>query len=231
MLEKMNELKLIENHMKLARIIAKKYFKTHSRVVEYEDVEQESYYRLIKASEGYNDTLGIPFTVYVSTIIRRGLNRFYAQFQSVVSCGSDSKSEGLLRKIVYDSNGTMPEAYQIIAKYQTTKYNAKNLILKYRSQNLLRLDKQLLDSDSCVMDILDFQKFKNPSEMYERKDLEEYLYELLKEMPMSWKSIIDKRYFKEMSLIIIGNENGVSPQAIKQNINRIIKFLNKRMEE
>lgn len=217
-----------DNYLNLATSEANKFYKKQIRVLDYDDIYQEACLALIKATYGYEPSKGISFITYATKVIQRHLKRIQSQWNSVVSCGSESKTDGLLRKVMFDSKGAMPSAEDIISKYKVTIYNANSVLLKYRSQFSLRLDMRLENSSMSVIDILDLGQYQRPDLMYERKDLEEYLMLMLKLLPLQWKILIDRRYFKNMSLREISEIQGISPQAIKDKLIRIINVL--RME-
>ena len=225
----MNE--LAEKYISLAKHEAGKFCKHQNRVLDFDDIHQEACYALIKATDSYKDGSGASFITYATIVIQRHLKRVQSQWNSVVSCGSESKTDGLLRKVIFDANGKIPSAAEIISKYKVTIYNAKSVLLKYRSQIPLRLDQKLYDSSMSIIDILDLGQYKRPDLMYEQKDLEEYLLLMLKLLPLQWKILIDRRYFKDMSLQKIADIEGVTPQAIKDRLTRVINALKEEFDD
>jgi len=225
----MNE--LAEKHIGLAQKEASKHCKHINKVLDFEDILQEAYYALIKATYSYNDHSGASFITYATIVIQRHLKRIQSQWNSVVSCGSESKTDGLLRKVVFDAKGKIPSATEIINKYKVTIYSAKSVLLKYRSQVPLRLDQKLYDSSMSVIDILDLGQYKRPDLMYERKDLVEYLLLMLRLLPLQWKILIDRRYFKDMSRQKIADIEGVSERAISYRLTRVINELKKEFDD
>jgi len=225
----MNE--LAEKYIGLAKKEAGKFIKHQNRALEFEDILQEAYYALVKATSSYKDDTDASFITYATIVIQRHLKRVQSQWNSVVSCGSESKTDGLLRKVIFDAKGKIPSAAEIISKYKVTIYSAKSVLLKYRSQVPLRLDQKLYDSSMSVIDILDLGQYKRPDLMYEQKDLEEYLLLMIKLLPLQWKILIDRRYFKGMSLQKIADFEGVTPQAIKDRLTRIINALKEEFDD
>lgn len=220
----------VEEHIGLARSIASQYYRNHSNhLLEYEDVEQEAYYRLIKACEGYDSSNGATFSSYATKVITQGLNRLYVNNESSVSYGSNARFDRLFKKVTFDCDKWTVNS--IMEKYKTNRYNAMSVIQKYRSKNTLRLDKCLENSTDTYIDMLDLGGYKRPDLMYERKDLLEYLYHNLRLMPIDWKYMIDRRYFKNMTLQKIADIEGVSPQAVKGKLERVINTLKMKMEE
>lgn len=225
----MNE--LVETHMKLAEMEAHKFHRRNPPVLEYDDILQEAYYGLIRASYGYDSSKGVLFASYASVAIQNRLKRVHTKAKSTVTCGCDSKIDGLLRKVIFESKGRFPSAEDIISRYKVPLCSAKTIILKYRCQSLLRLDKKLEDSTSSVIDIMDLGHYKRPDLMCERKDLEGYLLTLVKLLPHDWKNLIDRRYFKGMKLREMAELEGISPPAIEHKLEHAINALRTEMGE
>ena len=222
-------IELVEKYMSLAKYEADKFFRRNTMLLEYEDLLQEAYYGLIKASEGYEEGKGAIFATYATRCIQHRLKRVHGKSRAVG--GGDTKLDGLLRKVLFDSKGKIPTAEEIVSKYKVNICSAKSIIMKYRSHSPVELDKQFDDSNECLIDILDLGNYKRPDSMYERKDLEETLLVMIKLLPLEWKELIDRRYFKEMKLNEMAKLNKSTVPAVYKRLNNVINTLRGELDD
>ncbi len=221
----MNSYYLVEKNIDLAKFLAFKMHKKLSWKLDIRDIIQEAYIALLRASEGFDSSHGVLFKTYASKVINWHLKRIYHNSQSTVSCGAESKIDNLMRLVLFESKGKELSQNMISKKYQISKYNATSILLKNKANNLIRLDRKLYNSDLSLIDVLDLGNYNQPDLLYEQKDLIEVLYESLMLIKKKDRTIINYRYFDNMSLREIGIIYFVTPQAIKYKIDCVIKRL------
>lgn len=212
--------KLVENHVYIAEILAKKFA---GRGVEYDDLLQVAYEALISGVEKFNPDLGVQFTTYVIPTITGMIKNYFRDY---------SRSVRLPRRIYtlavkvraevneyFKEHGEKPTVKQLSQKLGASE----ELIieaLEYRAPVSLDTTVKSEDGEGRLYDVI--PDLNNSFERFE--DSESLKTEIHKLDPTEQK-VVKLRFVEGKSQSEVGKILGVSQMFVSRAERKIVEKL------
>lgn len=211
--------KMIENNLGLVHSCAQKF---KNRGVEYEDLFQAGCVGLVKAVDGFDETLGFVFSTYAVPAILGEIKRIFRDGGAVkVSRSIKERSRQIWqqKEQFSDEKGREPTVTELAEYTGLSVYETSQLLLA--NQPVISLTVSEDESD---------KQFDIPVEGEEEKiDEKMCLNECLKELSENDRKIIDLRYYKSKTQTVVAKELGMSQVQVSRREKKILKEIREKM--
>lgn len=211
--------KMIENNLGLVHSCAQKF---KNRGVEYEDLFQAGCVGLVKAVDGFDETLGFVFSTYAVPAILGEIKRIFRDGGAVkVSRSIKERSRQIWqqKEQFSDEKGREPTVTELAEYTGLSVYETSQLLLA--TQPVISLTVSEDESD---------KQFDIPVEGEEEKiDEKMCLNECLKELSENDRKIIDLRYYKSKTQTVVAKELGMSQVQVSRREKKILKEIREKM--
>ena len=172
----------VVEHLKLAQIIAAKYFNIQG--ASQEEVLSEARMALVKASMAYQEDKG-PFAPFAGTVIRNALNSFFnkqLRNAKMVSKSLDETINGATQFGTYIGNlgQNMADTKRDVFREVGERERSKELLRALKTLN--NKEKEIIDSISRGMSLSEVAKQRNVSKQAIFKIVKKTYQELKKEI-------------------------------------------------
>lgn len=223
--------KLIEEHMYLADILAKKYT---GRGIDYEDILQVASVGLILAVDRFDPSKGYVFSSYATPTIIGEIKRHFRDKGWTIKVPRRiqelSKKISVAKNVLSGELGRIPTA-EDIADYLDVSYDqvieAMEASKVYQPGSI----DSTIDStdDGSDLQISDIIGDEDPT--YERVENLDYLMRELKKLPKIERTILIERYINRKTQIKIAEELGISQMTVSRIEKKVIRALRQEAEK
>ena len=212
--------KLVENHVYIAEILAKKFA---GRGVEYDDLLQVAYEALISGVEKFNPDLGVQFTTYVIPTITGMIKNYFRDY---------SRSVRLPRRIYtlavkvraevneyFKEHGEKPTVKQLSQKLGASE----ELIieaLEYRAPVSLDTTVKSEDGEGRIYDVI-----PDLNNSFERFEDSESLKTEIRKLDPTEQKVVKLRFVEGKSQSEVGKILGVSQMFVSRAERKIVEKL------
>ena len=212
--------KLVENHVYIAEILAKKFA---GRGVEYDDLLQVAYEALISGVEKFNPDLGVQFTTYVIPTITGMIKNYFRDY---------SRSVRLPRRIYtlavkvraevneyFKEHGEKPTVKQLSQKLGASE----ELIieaLEYRAPVSLDTTVKSEDGEGRLYDVI-----PDLNNSFERFEDSESLKTEIRKLDPTEQNVVKLRFSEGKSQSEVGKILGVSQMFVSRAERKIVEKL------
>ena len=211
--------KMIENNLGLVHSCAQKF---KNRGVEYDDLFQAGCVGLVKAVDGFDETLGFVFYTYAVPAILGEIKRIFRDGGAVKVSRSIKERSRLIwqQKEQYsEENGREPTVSELAEYVGLSVCETSQLLLA--TQPVISLTVSEDESD---------KQFDIPIEgEEERIDEKMCLDECLRDLSENDRKIIDLRYYKSKTQTVVAKELGMSQVQVSRREKKILKEIREKM--
>lgn len=211
--------KMIENNLGLVHSCAQKF---KNRGVEYDDLFQAGCVGLVKAVDGFDETLGFVFSTYAVPAILGEIKRIFRDGGAVKVSRSIKERSRLIwqQKEQYsEENGREPTVSELAEYVGLSVCETSQLLLA--TQPVISLTVSEDESD---------KQFDIPIEgEEERIDEKMCLDECLRDLSENDRKIIDLRYYKSKTQTAVAKELGMSQVQVSRREKKILKEIREKM--
>lgn len=216
---------LIEEHMYLAEILAKKYT---GRGIDYEDIFQVASVGLILAVDRFDPSKGYVFSSYATPTIIGEIKRHFRDKGWTIKVPRRiqelSKKISVAKNVLAGELGRIPTA-EDIADYLEVSYD--QVIEAMEASKVYQpgsIDSTIDSSDDGNdLQISDIIGDDDPT--YERVENLDYLVRELKKLPKIERTILIERYINRKTQIAIAEELGISQMTVSRIEKKVIRSL------
>ena len=216
---------LIEEHMYLAEILAKKYT---GRGIDYEDIFQVASVGLILAVDRFDPSKGYVFSSYATPTIIGEIKRHFRDKGWTIKVPRRiqelSKKISVAKNVLSGELGRIPTA-EDIADYLDVSYD--QVIEAMEASKVYQpgsIDSTIDSSDDGNdLQISDIIGDDDPT--YERVENLDYLVRELKKLPKIERTILIERYINRKTQIAIAEELGISQMTVSRIEKKVIRSL------
>lgn len=223
--------KLVESHMYIAEILAKKYV---NKGIDYDDLYQVASLGLIYAIDRFDISKGFEFSSYATPTIVGEIKRYFRDKSWVIKV--PRRIQELSKKVNTARVELSQELQRIpsiddIADYLDISSEEVIEVLEasqvYTPQSLDKtLDSTNEDKDVSFGDLLGFED-KN----YESIETIDFIKNTMDKLKDIEKKILIYRYFDKMTQIAIAEELGVSQMTVSRIEKKILKKFRQEIEQ
>lgn len=222
---------LIEEHMYLAEILAKKYT---GRGIDYEDIFQVASVGLILAVDRFDPSKGYVFSSYATPTIIGEIKRHFRDKGWTIKVPRRiqelSKKISVAKNVLAGELGRIPTA-EDIADYLDVSYD--QVIEAMEASKVYQpgsIDSTIDSSDDGNdLQISDIIGDDDPT--YERVENLDYLVRELKKLPKIERTILIERYINRKTQIAIAEELGISQMTVSRIEKKVIRSLRNDAEK
>lgn len=210
--------KMIEKNLPLVHSCAKRF---KNRGVDYDDLFQAGCLGLIKAVNGFDETLGFEFSTYAVPAILGEIKRIFRDGGTVkVSRSMKEKSRYVWaeKERLSDALSREPTVKELSCHLKMEVCEVSELLLAF--QPVLSLTPS--ESD-------DYKELDVPVENQEKIDEIICLEDCLSSLCESDRKIIDLRYYKAKTQSVVAKEMGMSQVQISRREKKILKGIREKM--
>lgn len=216
---------LIEEHMYLAEILAKKYT---GRGIDYEDIFQVASVGLILAVDRFDPSKGYVFSSYATPTIIGEIKRHFRDKGWTIKVPRRiqelSKKISVAKNVLAGELGRIPTA-EDIADYLDVSYDqvieAMEASKVYQPGSIYStIDSSDDGNDLQISDIIG-----DDDPTYERVENLDYLVRELKKLPKIERTILIERYINRKTQIAIAEELGISQMTVSRIEKKVIRSL------
>ncbi len=211
--------KMIENNLGLVHSCAQKF---KNRGVEYDDLFQAGCVGLVKAVDGFDETLGFVFSTYAVPAILGEIKRIFRDGGAVKVSRSIKERSRLIwqQKEQYsEEKGREPTVSELAEYVGLSVCETSQLLLA--TQPVISLTVSEDESD---------KQFDIPVEgEEERIDEKMCLDECLRDLSENDRKIIDLRYYKSKTQTVVAKELGMSQVQVSRREKKILKEIREKM--
>ncbi|MBO5462125.1 MAG: sigma-70 family RNA polymerase sigma factor [Clostridia bacterium] len=211
--------KMIENNLGLVHSCAQKF---KNRGVEYDDLFQAGCVGLVKAVDGFDETLGFVFSTYAVPAILGEIKRIFRDGGAVKVSRSIKERSRLIwqQKEQYsEEKGREPTVSELAEYVGLSVCETSQLLLA--TQPVISLTVSEDESD---------KQFDIPIEgEEERIDEKMCLDECLRDLSENDRKIIDLRYYKSKTQTVVAKELGMSQVQVSRREKKILKEIREKM--
>ena len=211
--------KMIENNLGLVHSCAQKF---KNRGVEYDDLFQAGCVGLVKAVDGFDETLGFVFSTYAVPAILGEIKRIFRDGGAVKVSRSIKERSRLIwqQKEQYSEEKGREPAVSELAEYVGLSVCETSQLL-LATQPVISLTVSEEESD---------KQFDIPVEgEEERIDEKMCLDECLRDLSENDRKIIDLRYYKSKTQTVVAKELGMSQVQVSRREKKILKEIREKM--
>lgn len=206
-------------------------------LAELEDLEQEGYLALYPAIDGYDPERGVKFLTYAESWIRQGIVRYIQNRGSClrlpVHCLEDMRRYERFISDFAAACGREPSDVEIRYYLGLTIEQVREIRANIRKAGLGSLDSPVagLDGgeDVTVGDLVAAPGSLEEDVLDERQqeELGRELWACVDSLPGRQPEVLRMRYQKSMSLSMISQEHGTTPEAVRQLHAKALRELRK----
>ncbi len=206
-------------------------------LAELEDLEQEGYLALYPAIDGYDPERGVKFLTYAESWIRQGIVRYIQNRGSClrlpVHCLEDMRRYERFISDFAAVCGREPSDVEIRYYLGFTTEQVREIRANIRKAGLGSLDSPVagLDGgeDVTVGDLVAAPGSLEEDVLEERQqeELGRELWACVDSLPGRQPEVLRMRYQKSMSLSMISQEHGTTPEAVRQLHAKALRELRK----
>lgn len=211
--------KMIENNLGLVHSCAQKF---KNRGVEYDDLFQAGCVGLVKAVDGFDETLGFVFSTYAVPAILGEIKRIFRDGGAVKVSRSIKERSRLIwqQKEQYsEENGREPTVSELAEYVGLSVCETSQLLLA--TQPVISLTVSEDESD---------KQFDIPIEgEEERIDEKMCIDDCLRDLSENDRKIIDLRYYKSKTQTVVAKELGMSQVQVSRREKKILKEIREKM--
>ena len=216
---------LIEEHMYLAEILAKKYT---GRGIDYEDIFQVASVGLILAVDRFDPSKGYVFSSYATPTIIGEIKRHFRDKGWTIKVPRRiqelSKKISVAKNVLAGELGRIPTA-EDIADYLDVSYDqvieAMEASKVYQPGSI----DSTIDSSDDGNDLQNSDIIGDDDPTYERVENLDYLVRELKKLPKIERTILIERYINRKTQIAIAEELGISQMTVSRIEKKVIRSL------
>lgn len=211
---------MVESNLGLVHSCANRF---RNRGVEYDDLFQAGCVGLLKAIDGFDESLGFVFSTYAVPAILGEIKRIFRDGGAVKVSRSMKERAKLMRlekERLTDIMGREP-TIQELAEFTETDYCTVSELLLV-AQPVLSLTPQNDDVDDAQIDIpVDGDELKLDDRLC--------LDECISSLSENDRRIIDLRYFKAKTQSVVAREMGMSQVQVSRREKKILKEIREKM--
>ena len=211
---------MVESNLGLVHSCANRF---RNRGVEYDDLFQAGCVGLLKAIDGFDESLGFVFSTYAVPAILGEIKRIFRDGGAVKVSRSMKERATLMRlekERLTDIMGREP-TIQELAEFTETDYCTVSELLLV-TQPVLSLTPQNDDVDDAQIDIpVDGDELKLDDRLC--------LDECISSLSENDRRIIDLRYFKAKTQSVVAREMGMSQVQVSRREKKILKEIREKM--
>lgn len=211
--------KMIKNNLGLVHSCAQKF---KNRGVEYDDLFQAGCVGLVKAVDGFDESLGFVFSTYAVPAILGEIKRIFRDGGSVKVSRSIKERSRVIwqqKEQFSEEKGREPTVSELAEYVGLSVYETSQLLLA--TQPVVSLTVSEDESD---------KQFDIPVEgEEERIDEKLCLDECLAGLSDNDRKIIDLRYYKSKTQTVVAKELGMSQVQVSRREKKILKEIRQKM--
>ena len=211
--------KMIENNLGLVHSCAQKF---KNRGVDYDDLFQAGCIGLVKAVDGFDESLGYVFSTYAVPAILGEIKRIFRDGGTVkVSRSLKERSRKICqeKQNLTDEYGREPTVTELAEYVGLSVYETSQLLLAFQPVVSLTATE---DESGKQFDI--------PVESEEERINEKIcLDECIADLCENDRKIIDLRYYKSKTLAVVAKELGMTQVQVSRREKKILKEIREKM--
>jgi RNA polymerase primary sigma factor len=217
---------LISSYKGLVTNIARHYTSNNCPL---DDLIQEGYIGLLKASTRFDESIGCKYTTYATYWIKHFISRYIAKHDRLVRLPIKKNEMHRriikMREILTRQNGTEPSTTEIADYANVDESDIKKILDIFKPE--MSLEAPLGESNSDHHDVVKDTIHKSPEKMYLNKEISNEVTRALDNLIEKEKEIIMMRYgigtTKQHTLKEIGENFHISSETVRQIEKRAIK--------
>lgn len=209
----------IENNLGLVHSCAKRF---KGRGVDYEDLFQAGCVGLVKAVDGFDETLGFVFSTYAVPVILGEIKRIFRDGGSVKVSRSLKERARFVwaeKERISNENGYEPTVTELANNLGLSVCETSELLLV--AQPVISLTTENENGEKQFDIAVDGEEEK----IAERLSLDS----CLKELCESDRKLIELRYFKSKTQTVVARELGMSQVQVSRREKKILKEIREKM--
>lgn len=210
---------MVQNNLGLVHACAKRF---KNRGVEYDDLFQAGCVGLLKAIDGFDESLGFVFSTYAVPAILGEIKRIFRDGGAVKVSRSIKEQANAMRlekEKLTDIMGREPTVGELAEFTETDVYKVSELLLV--TQPVLSL---------TASSTAEEKQFDIPVEGEAQKiDDRICLNQCLKDLPEDDKRLISLRYFKSKTQCDVAKEMGMTQVQVSRREKKILKEIRQKM--
>lgn len=209
----------IENNLGLVHSCAKRF---KGRGVDYEDLFQAGCVGLVKAADGFDETLGFVFSTYAVPVILGEIKRIFRDGGAIKVSRSLKERARVVwaeKERISNENGCEPTVSELAYELGLSVCETSELLLV--AQPVVSLTTENESGEKQFDIAVDGEEEK----ITEKLSLDS----CLKELRDSDRKIIELRYFKSKTQSVVARELGMSQVQVSRREKKILKEIREKM--
>lgn len=222
---------LIENHLYIADILAKKYI---NKGIEYDDLYQVASIGLILAIDRYDISKGYEFSSYATPTIIGEIKKYFRDKGWVIRVPRRiqelSKKVNDARNYLSQNLQKSPTIHEIATYLEITEEEVLEAIEASRVYSPQSLDATFdVNNDDREVNLADLIGAEDSA--YERVEFSDFVQKTMGKLNKIEKQILVDRYFEKKTQISIAESLNISQMTVSRIEKKIIEKFRKEMQE
>ena len=222
---------IIEDNLKLVKIITSKTYNYFGGAIEFEELESNGILGLIDAVDKFDYRQGIKFETYASFRIRGTIIDSVRKIDWVPRTLKRKAKELEKAKSLIISKGEEPTTKRLVEVTGFSPKEIRNIELEIKKMNVVSLDDIVNETFTLNYVIPDNNRKNNPEEYLEDIDLQNILEKSIETLDERKRKMLNMYFIDKLSYKEVGEVFGVSESRAYQIVNSALSQLRKQLEK
>ena len=211
---------LINENSPLIKSVIKKYL---NKGIEFDDLYQLGSLGFLKAISNFDESFGVKFSTYAVPMIAGEIKRFIRD-NGIIKVSRSTKQLNMKEEYIskYEESPTIE---LIASEFQLEE--SEVVYIMDSSNKPISLNSVIGDESGKEQYLIDKIEDENP---LEKQMDNEYLYSVIKDLPIRDRKIIILRYFRDKTQKDVANELGVSQVQVSRLENKILEKIKEKLK-